>query len=177
MTIIHRREEFRASRIMLERARANEKIRWRTNTEVLEVLGEGTVTGVRLRDTVTGEESVLAVTGVFMAIGHDPRSELVAGQVDLDEAGLRATVEARPPTPTSTACSRPATWWTTPTGRPSPPPARAAAAAIDAERWLRRPGGRGVRRPHATGGRPRRRRQLTTHTIDTDRRAPWPATP
>jgi thioredoxin reductase (NADPH) len=92
VTIIHRREEFRASRIMLERARANEKIRWRVNAEVVEVLGEGSVTGVRLRDTVTGEQSVLDVTGVFMAIGHDPRSELVRGQVDVDEQGYVRTV-------------------------------------------------------------------------------------
>jgi len=93
VTIVHRREEFRASRIMLTRARVNEKIRWRTNAEVVEVLGEGGVTGLRLRDTVTGEESVLEVNGVFMAIGHDPRNELVRGQVDLDEKGYVRTVD------------------------------------------------------------------------------------
>lgn len=93
VTIVHRREEFRASRIMLARARANEKIRWRLNAEVVEVLGEGGVTGLRLRDTVTGEESVLEVNGVFMAIGHDPRNELVRGQVDLDEKGYVRTVD------------------------------------------------------------------------------------
>jgi thioredoxin reductase (NADPH) len=91
VTIIHRREEFRSSRIMLERARANEKIRWQTNSEVLEVLGENSVTGVRLRDTVTGAESELPVTGLFMAIGHDPRSALVAGQVDTDDEGYVLT--------------------------------------------------------------------------------------
>jgi thioredoxin reductase (NADPH) len=93
VTIIHRRDEFRASRIMLERAKANEKIRWRTNAQLVEVLGEGSVSGVRLLDTVTGEESVLPVTGVFMAIGHDPRSELVRGQIDVDEAGYVRTVD------------------------------------------------------------------------------------
>jgi len=87
VTIVHRREEFRASRIMLDRAKANPKIKWHTNAEVLEVLGEDKVTGVRLRDTKTGEESILDATGVFMAIGHDPRSALVAGQVDTDEEG------------------------------------------------------------------------------------------
>ncbi|GGM66734.1 thioredoxin-disulfide reductase [Longimycelium tulufanense] len=87
VTIIHRREEFRASRIMLERARTNDKIRWITNAVVTEVLGDGSVSGVRLRDTVTGEESNLDVTGLFVAIGHDPRSELVRGQVDADEEG------------------------------------------------------------------------------------------
>jgi thioredoxin reductase (NADPH) len=92
VTIIHRREEFRASRIMLERAKANEKIKWHTNAALVEVLGQGSVTGVRLRDTVTGEESELPVTGVFMAIGHDPRSALVRGQVDTDDAGYVRTV-------------------------------------------------------------------------------------
>jgi thioredoxin reductase (NADPH) len=87
VTIVHRRDEFRASRIMLERARSNDKIKWRTNAEVVEVLGEDKVRGVRVRDTRTGEESVLDATGMFVAIGHDPRSELVAGQVDTDEDG------------------------------------------------------------------------------------------
>jgi thioredoxin reductase (NADPH) len=87
VTIIHRRTEFRASKIMLERARANEKIRWQLDSEVLQVLGDGSVTGVRLRNTVTGEESTLDVTGLFMAIGHDPRSALVKGQVDVDADG------------------------------------------------------------------------------------------
>jgi thioredoxin reductase (NADPH) len=92
VTIVHRREEFRASRIMLERARANEKIRWRTNSELVAVLGEHTVTGARLRDTVTGVASDLPVSGVFMAIGHDPRSQLVLGQVDTDADGYVRTI-------------------------------------------------------------------------------------
>jgi thioredoxin reductase (NADPH) len=87
VAIVHRRDEFRASRIMLERARANDKITFLTNTQVTEIEGDPKVTGVRLRDTITGEESKLAVTGVFVAIGHDPRSELVRGQVDLDPDG------------------------------------------------------------------------------------------
>ncbi|MBP3087127.1 thioredoxin-disulfide reductase [Mycolicibacterium fortuitum] len=87
VTLIHRRDEFRASKIMLERARANEKITFLTNTEITQIEGDPKVTGVRLRDTVTGEESKLQVTGVFVAIGHDPRSELVRGQVDLDDEG------------------------------------------------------------------------------------------
>ncbi|HEX4705401.1 MAG TPA: thioredoxin-disulfide reductase [Pseudonocardiaceae bacterium] len=92
VTIVHRRDEFRASRIMLDRARANDKIRWRTNAELVSVLGEHTVAGIQLRDTVTGELSELPVTGVFMAIGHDPRSGLVRGQVDLDEDGYVRTI-------------------------------------------------------------------------------------
>jgi thioredoxin reductase (NADPH) len=87
VTLVHRREEFRASKIMLDRARANDKITFLTNRAVVSVAGENTVTGLNLRDTVTGEESTLPVTGVFVAIGHDPRSELVRGQVDLDDDG------------------------------------------------------------------------------------------
>ncbi|WP_299558359.1 thioredoxin-disulfide reductase [uncultured Mycolicibacterium sp.] len=87
VTLIHRRDEFRASRIMLERARSNDKIRFVTNTQVVEVLGDPKVTGVRLRNTVTGEESELAITGLFVAIGHDPRSELVRDQVETDPDG------------------------------------------------------------------------------------------
>jgi len=95
VTIVHRREDFRASKIMLERARTNDKISWRTNAVVLEVLGEGKVSGLRLRDTVTGEESVLEATGMFVAIGHDPRSDLVRGQVDVDDEGYVLTYPER----------------------------------------------------------------------------------
>ena len=87
VTLVHRRDEFRASKIMLDRARANDKIKFVTNSVVVSVEGESTVTGLRLRDTVTGKESTLPVTGVFVAIGHDPRSELVRGAVDLDPDG------------------------------------------------------------------------------------------
>jgi thioredoxin reductase (NADPH) len=87
VTLIHRRDQFRASRIMLERARANDKIKFLTNTQVTAIEGDPKVSGIRLRNAITGEESTLAVTGVFVAIGHDPRSELVRGQVDLDAAG------------------------------------------------------------------------------------------
>jgi thioredoxin reductase (NADPH) len=87
VTIVHRRAEFRASKIMLDRARANDKIRIVTNSVVVAVEGDTTVTGLRLRDTATGKESTLAVTGVFVAIGHDPRSELVRGVVDVDPDG------------------------------------------------------------------------------------------
>jgi thioredoxin reductase (NADPH) len=88
VTIIHRRDEFRASKIMAERALSNPKIEVRWNAVVTEIIdGGGKVGGVKLRDTVTGEESVLDATGVFVAIGHDPRSELFQGQVPLDEDG------------------------------------------------------------------------------------------
>lgn len=87
VTIVHRRNEFRASKIMLDRAQHNEKIRFVTNHVVDAVDGEATVTGLRLRDAITGEASTLAVTGVFVAVGHDPRSDLVRGAVDLDPDG------------------------------------------------------------------------------------------
>jgi thioredoxin reductase (NADPH) len=87
VTIIHRRDEFRASRIMLDRARANEKITFLTNTQVTGIEGGPKVTGIQLRNSITGEESKLPVTGVFVAIGHDPRSELVRGQLELDPDG------------------------------------------------------------------------------------------
>jgi thioredoxin reductase (NADPH) len=91
VTLIHRREEFRASKIMLERARTNEKIKFLTNTQVTGIEGDPKVSGVLLRNAITGEESRLPVTGVFVAIGHDPRSELVRGQVDLDPEGYVVT--------------------------------------------------------------------------------------
>ncbi|MDX8144140.1 thioredoxin-disulfide reductase [Lentzea sp. BCCO 10_0061] len=91
VTVIHRREEFRASKVMLERARANEKIRWQLNTQVTDVLGDGTVSAIKIKDTQTGAESEMPVTGFFLAIGHDPRSALVKGQVDLDEEGYVLT--------------------------------------------------------------------------------------
>jgi len=84
VTVIHRRDELRASKIMQERAFANPKIKFRWNSEVSEILGDTKITGLRLRDTVTGELSDLAVGGVFVAIGHDPRSELFTGQLATD---------------------------------------------------------------------------------------------
>ncbi|HEX5404219.1 MAG TPA: thioredoxin-disulfide reductase [Pseudonocardiaceae bacterium] len=135
VTIIHRRDEFRASRIMLERAKANEKIQWRTNAQLVEVLGEGSVQGVRLIDTLTGEESVLPVTGVFMAIGHDPRSELVRGQIDLDDAGYVRTVGQT--TYTNLAGVFAAGDLVDHTYRQAITAAGSGcSAAIDAERWL-----------------------------------------
>jgi thioredoxin reductase (NADPH) len=87
VTIVHRRDTLRASKIMQDRAIANPKIRFAWDSEVAEILGEDRVTGVRLRNVKTGEASTLAVTGVFVAIGHDPRSELFTGQVATDADG------------------------------------------------------------------------------------------
>jgi len=87
VTVIHRRDQLRASKIMQERAFADPKIKFRWNSEVSEILGDTKITGLRLRDTVTGEQSDLAVSGVFVAIGHDPRSELFTGQLATDSEG------------------------------------------------------------------------------------------
>jgi thioredoxin reductase (NADPH) len=88
VTIVHRRDSFRASKIMAERALTNEKIKVRWNSVVTEVLDRGgRVGGLRVQDVNTGEETDLEIAGVFVAIGHDPRSELFRGQVELDDAG------------------------------------------------------------------------------------------
>lgn len=87
VTLIHRREEFRASKIMLERAYADPKINVLTNTKIIGVEGADSVTGLKLENAVTGEASQLPVTGMFVAVGHDPRSELVRDIVDVDPDG------------------------------------------------------------------------------------------
>jgi thioredoxin reductase (NADPH) len=91
VTVVHRRDEFRASQIMLDRARASEKIEWITNAVVDEVLGEDRVTGVRLRDVNTDETWELDADGVFAAIGHDPNTGLFLDQLDHDEGGYLVT--------------------------------------------------------------------------------------
>ena len=93
VTVIHRRDELRASKIMQERARANPKIEFLWNSVVTEVCGDTKVSGVKLRDTVTGEESELAVTGLFVAIGHEPNSGLLKGQVELEDNGYVRTFD------------------------------------------------------------------------------------
>ena len=87
VTVVHRRDSLRASKIMQERAMANPKIRFAWNMQVTEMIGEDRVTGIRLRDVNTGAESILPVTGVFVAIGHDPRSDLFKGQLATDDDG------------------------------------------------------------------------------------------
>jgi len=99
VTVVHRRDQLRASAIMQDRARENPKIRFEWNAVVSGISGETGVTGLTLTDTVTGEARSLAVEGVFVAIGHEPRGELVAGQVAVDPAGY--VVVANPGTATS----------------------------------------------------------------------------
>ena len=138
VTLVHRRDEFRASKIMLERARADEKITFRTNTAVVAVEGETTVTGLRVRDAVSGAESTLPVTGVFVAIVHDPRSQLVRDQVDVDADGY-VLVDGHG-TATSIAGVFAAGDLVDRTYRQAITAAGSGcAAAIDAERWLAHP--------------------------------------
>ncbi|HUX43869.1 MAG TPA: thioredoxin-disulfide reductase [Terracidiphilus sp.] len=93
VTLLHRREEFRASKIMLERTMAHPKIELRTNTIVEEVLGveEKDVKGLRLKDVKTGVECELAISGLFLGIGHEPNAKMFTGQMDLDEDGYIKT--------------------------------------------------------------------------------------
>ena len=135
VTLIHRRDEFRASKIMLERARANDKITFLTNTTVVAVEGDSTVTGLRVRNVLTDEETTLPVTGVFIAVGHDPRSELVRDAIDVDPEGY-VLVQGH-----STATSLPGVFaagdLVDRTYRQAITAAGSGcAAAIDAERWL-----------------------------------------
>ena len=135
VTVVHRRDDFRASKIMIERAKNDPKLHWKTNAVVTGVVGDGSVSGLRLRDTKTGEESTLDVTGLFVAIGHDPRSELVRGQVGMDEAGyvLTDAPGTRTNIPGVFACGDLVdhTYRQAITAAGS-----GCAAAIDAERWL-----------------------------------------
>ncbi len=91
VTVVVRRDELRASKIMAERAEANEKIHFAWNSAVDAIHGEDKVSAITLRDTVTGATRELPVTGLFVAIGHDPRNELVKGLVDLDAEGYVLT--------------------------------------------------------------------------------------
>jgi len=139
VTIVHRRDEFRASKIMVERAKNDPKIRWRTGVTVEEVVnsgdGLGSVKGLRVKDVETGEESTLDVTAMFVAIGHDPRSELVRDQLATDEAGYVLT-EA-PTTYTRIPGVFAAGDLVDHTYRQAITAAGSGcAAAIDAERWL-----------------------------------------
>jgi thioredoxin reductase (NADPH) len=135
VTIVHRRDEFRASPIMLDRARANEKIDFVTNAVVDEVLGDGQVSGVRLRDVNTDELRDLDAQGLFVAIGHDPNTALFLEQLDHDEAGYLVTQ------PGSTATNIPGVFAVGDVVDHTYRQAVTAAGsgsmgALDAERWL-----------------------------------------
>jgi thioredoxin reductase (NADPH) len=91
VSLVHRRDEFRASQIMVNRAIANDKIEFVTNAEVAEVLGDTHITGLRLRDTRTGETRDVDAGGLFVAIGHEPNTKLFLDQLDHDENGYLIT--------------------------------------------------------------------------------------
>jgi thioredoxin reductase (NADPH) len=134
--VVHRREEFRASPIMVDRARSSEKIEFVLNKVVAEVLGDGKVTGIRLVDTVTGEESVLDADGVFVAIGHDPNTALFLDQLDHEpDTGYLVTrgksTETNIPGVFAAGDVQDHTYRQAVTAAGS-----GCAAALDAERWL-----------------------------------------
>ncbi|MBB2912720.1 thioredoxin reductase (NADPH) [Streptosporangium becharense] len=135
VTVVHRRDELRASKIMQDRAFANEKIRFVWDSEVVDVLGDAKVSGVRVRNLKTGEESEIAATGLFIAIGHDPRNELFKGQIELDDEGY-VKVEA-PSTRTNLDGVFAAGDVVDHTYRQAITAAgTGCAASLDAERWL-----------------------------------------
>ena len=91
--LIHRRDQLRASKIMQERAKANPKIEFLWNTVVTDIVGDTKVSGLKVRDTVTGAESELRATGLFVAIGHEPNSSLLKGQLELEDNGYVKTFD------------------------------------------------------------------------------------
>jgi thioredoxin reductase (NADPH) len=135
VTVVHRRDTLRASKIMQDRAMGNPKIRFAWDSEVTEVLGEDRVTGLRLRNVKTGVASTLEVSGMFVAIGHDPRSELFAGQLATDADGY--LLVEQPTTRTAIDGVFAAGDVVDRTYRQAVTAAgTGCSAAIDAERWL-----------------------------------------
>jgi thioredoxin reductase (NADPH) len=135
VTVVHRRDSLRASKTMQDRAFADPKISFAWNSEVAEIHGEAKLSGLTLRDTVTGETRELAVTGLFIAVGHDPRTELFKGQLELDDEGY-LRVEA-PSTRTNVAGVFGAGDVVDHTYRQAITAAgTGCAAALDAERYL-----------------------------------------
>jgi thioredoxin reductase (NADPH) len=137
VTVIHRRSDLRASKVMQQRAFANPKIGWEWNQEVVEVAGDkkSGVTGVKTRNTQTGEPKTIAMNGLFVAIGHQPNTDLFKGQLDMDAVGY---IKVQPGT---TRTSVPGVFASGDAADPVYRQAVTAAgtgcmAAIDAERWL-----------------------------------------
>ena len=141
VTIIHRREEFRASPIMLERAKKDPKIAFLTNKEVVEFVGESALAGVKLRDVVTGEETEIATQGAFLAIGHKPSTDFLGDAVLRDEKGYIAVSEGKGPLEPKTQTSVPGVFVAGDCADPRYRQAIVAAgqgcmAGMDAEKWL-----------------------------------------
>jgi len=133
VTVVHRRDEFRASRIMAERVINHPKVAVRWNAEVQKVLGDGVVEGVQLRDTVTGAVETIPAAAVFVAIGHDPNTQLFVGQLDLDPAGYILTDGTRTSVEGVFACGD---VQDTVYRQAITAAASGCMAAIDADRWL-----------------------------------------
>jgi thioredoxin reductase (NADPH) len=133
VTIVHRRDQFRASPIMVERALASPAIRVRWNAVVEEVVGEQKVEAVRVRDTVTGELEDIPAAAMFVAIGHDPNTGLLAGQVELDPAGYVVTDGTRTSVEGVFACGD---VQDTEYKQAITAAGSGCMAAMDAERWL-----------------------------------------
>ena len=135
VTVVHRRDSLRASAIMQDRARSNPKVRFAWDSVVTEVVGEDRVAGVKLTNVKTGEESFLEVSGIFVAIGHDPRSELFTGQLEKDDEGY--LLVEQPSTRTAIPGVFAAGDVVDHTYRQAVTAAGSGcAAALDAERWL-----------------------------------------
>jgi thioredoxin reductase (NADPH) len=135
VTVVHRRDALRASAIMQDRARSNPKIRFAWDSVVTEVVGEDRVAGIKLRNVKTGEESFLEVAGIFVAIGHDPRSELFTGQLEKDDEGY--LIVDQPSTRTAIPGVFAAGDVVDHTYRQAVTAAgTGCSAALDAERWL-----------------------------------------
>jgi thioredoxin reductase (NADPH) len=136
VTIIHRREEFRASKIMLERAKANPKIHWMMNSVITELLGDKELTGLKVKDLKTNEEKNHPFTGLFFAIGHTPNTGIFKGQLTMDEVGYLQL-----PYPPKTVTNIPGVFAAGDVADHYYRQAISAAgmgcmAAIEAERWL-----------------------------------------
>ncbi len=134
VTVVHRRKELRASKIMQDRAFRNPKIAWQWNSVVTEVMGDPSVTGIRLRDVTTGEETTLEVAGLFVAIGHEPNTSLFRGKLDMAANGYLRTFDgSRTSVEGVFACGdvQDDTYRQAVTAAGS-----GCMAAIDAERWL-----------------------------------------
>jgi thioredoxin reductase (NADPH) len=136
VTIIHRRDEFRASKIMLERAKANPKIKWMTNAVITELMGEKELTGIKVKNLKTNEEKIHPFTGLFFAIGHTPNTSIFKGKLNMDEVGY-----LKLPQPPKTVTNIPGVFAAGDVADHYYRQAVSAAgmgcmAAIEAERWL-----------------------------------------
>jgi hypothetical protein len=155
VTMVHRRDTLRASKVMQQRAFSNDKIRFEWDSEVLEAVGTDRLEGVRLRNRVTGEEKLLPATGCSSPWATTRARSWSRARSSWTPTATSSCARCTPPPPTSPACSPPATWSTTPTGRRSPPPAPAAPRPwTPSATWPRRRTPRPSRTSASTPGIP-----------------------